>query len=136
MKTKIIAILVVVSLASLVYLFFRTRSHPTSISHSFKNLQVGTDTKNDVLSKMGSPLSSSLSSSDREKLDYSSQNQYWPHQVYIQTQNQKATLVKERLLHTVLGELKNYIDKYGPPEAVLASNDDLPALGFRLHVSI
>ena len=133
-KIKLFVGIAVLSVASLFYLFVQTRPSPPELPPTFKNLQIGSDTKKDVLEKLGDPLFSTFSATGTEQLNYQSNNSYWPHQVYIQTKDQKDILVKERLLNTVQNELQKYISKYGSPEAVLASNDKLPALGFRLHV--
>lgn len=134
-RSKVIAALVIISLASMAYLFWQTKPLPLQRAPQWKGIRVGADTKDEILNKLGAtPVSSTISATGNEILSFSSEHPYWPDQVYIQSQGQESTLVKERLLNTTPGELKTYIDKYGPPDAILASNDDLPALGFRLHV--
>lgn len=136
-RSKIIILLIILSLFSVVYLFFQTRSTGFSKPPQWKGIKIGSDTKEDVVKKLGhEPQSSTTSASGQEILNFSSEHPYWPDQVYVNPQKQKSTLIKERVLNTVPNELKTYIDKYGPPEAILASNDDLPALGFRLHVFV
>lgn len=136
-RSKIITLLVVLSLSSIAYLFFQTRPAGFSKPPQWKGIKIGSDTKEDVVKKLGhEPQSSTTSASGQEILNFSSEHPYWPDQVYIDPQKQKAALIKERVLNTTPNELKTYLDKFGPPDIIIASNDDLPALGFRLHVFV
>ena len=132
-KTKVFLALCLVSLLSIVYLVWKTKPPLSLVAPTWKNIDVGRDTKEDVIKKLGPPVSSTTSALGQEILDYQSDHKNWPHQVYV-NQKQTSNLVKERLLNTVSGELKTYLDKYGPPDAILASRDELPALGFKLYV--
>lgn len=129
LKAKLLVGLITLSLASLVYLFFSTRSNQTQVP-TWKSIQVGKDTKNQVLQKLGPSLSASVSASGWEQLNYASDNQYWPHQVLFE--KNKSTLVRERILRTQSGELQKYIARFGQPDAVL--NNNLTGLDLYLHV--
>lgn len=127
-KSRIILFLFVAAIAAFAYLFF-SRSKLGS-APTWRNIQVGSDTKEEVIGKLGSPLSATTSAAGWEQLDFQSTNQYWPHEVFFQ--KDKSTLVRERLLDPKSGELQTYITQYGSPDEVM--NNSLSGLEFYLHV--
>ncbi|MDO8488095.1 MAG: hypothetical protein Q7S31_02140 [bacterium] len=127
-KAKLISGLAVLSALAVIYLF--VSAQPKSLAPAWKGIQVGRDSKDQVVSKLGSPLAATASADGLDRLDFPSSNQYWPHEVFFKSNT--SQLIRERLLKTTPGELQTYLTRYGQPEAVL--NNTLTGLEFYLHV--
>jgi hypothetical protein len=124
-KTKIILTVSVISIISLAYLGYTVTSSPQSQTPTWKNIVIGKDTKQDIIKKLGSPVSAT-----ENELNYNSGNQYWLNKVVLE--NNKASLVRERVLDTSPNKLQTYIQRLGQPEAVLPNS--LSTYNAYLHV--
>ncbi len=115
-KSKLVATLIVLSFGSIIYLYFQTKPSPFVKAPSWKNIQVGRDSKSEVIQKLGTqPVSATVSATGKEILNFSSEHDFWPDQVYIDSVSQKSNLIKERVLGTNAGELASFITTYGQP---------------------
>ena len=100
----------------------------------WENISVGRDSAEKITAKLGQPESTTKSSGGADILNYPGPHSFWPNQVYIQ--DKTSALVKQRMINKVAGELQQYLTKLGTPDLITASNDDLPATGFRLYVFV
>lgn len=130
-KSKLFAGLVIISLATVVYLTISVRK-PGLGQVAWQEVKPGRDSKTEVISKLGQPISASTSAAGQEILNFKGKYDFWPNQVFIDPQDQKADLIKERKLNTTPGELANYVTRFGPPTEIVANN--LSYSGFYLHV--
>lgn len=123
--------IVTISLISItIYSLFKTPiktsgdTPPQNIA--WNGITPGLSTREDVLSKLGTPIETNITD-NAEVLKYSSSSIYIPHQIHIS--NGITKLIQEQNFENIEGKLFDIINTYGQPEAIVYGKHGKIALG-------